>query len=131
MNYLLVNLAVGDIMYSTFMIPSIILRHNVSHPEGVAGRVLCVLLTGRNLAWVGAFASVFTLIAIATERYFVVLYPHGNNGKLTMRKLKVCHFVIKHVVNNSLIRTVNLPPLIIKFPVSTIYPSNKCSKTIL
>ena len=86
------NLAVADIVYSTFTIPPIIVSHNVSHPEGVTGRVLCALLTGKNVAWIGSYASVFTLIAIAIERYFAVVYPYGSKGKLTMRKLKVCYF---------------------------------------
>ena len=30
-----------------------------------------------------------TLVAIAAERYFAVIYPAGNVGKLTKRKLKV------------------------------------------
>ena len=77
------------------MIPPILLSHNVRHPEGVTGRVLCALLTGGNVAWVGAYASVSTLIAIAIERYFAVVYPYGNKGKLTMRKLKVCYSGIK------------------------------------
>ena len=106
------NLAVADIVYSTFLIPPIILSHNVSHPEGLTGRVLCALLTGGNVAWVGAFTSVFTLIAIATERYFAVVYPYGNKGKLTMRKLKVCYFGIEHVANNFLTK-VNLSALIV------------------
>ena len=89
------NLAVADIVYSTFIIPPIIVSHNVSHPEGVTGRVLCALVTGRNVAWSGSYASVFTLIAISIERYFAVVYPYGNKGKLTMRKLKVCYFSIK------------------------------------
>ena len=88
------NLAVADIVYSTFLIPPILLSHNVSHPEGVTGRVLCALLTGGNVAWVGAYASFLTLISIAIERYFAVVYPYGNKGKLTMCKLKVCYFGI-------------------------------------
>ena len=77
------------------MIPQIIVSHNVSHPEGVTGRVLCALLTGGSVAWVGAFTSASTLIVIAIERYFAVVYPYGNKGKLTMRKLKVCYSGIK------------------------------------
>ncbi|KAL9957221.1 hypothetical protein ACROYT_G038832 [Oculina patagonica] len=33
--------------------------------------------------------SVVTLVAIAIERYYAVMYPLGNKGKLTKRKLKV------------------------------------------
>ena len=63
--------------------------HNFIHPDGVAGNILCRLLTGGNFAWVGAGASVFTLVTIATERYFAVMYPFENKGKLSSRKLKV------------------------------------------
>ena len=64
----------------------------------MTGRVLCTLLTGQNLAWVGAYTSVFTLIAIAiVQRYFAVVHAYGNKGKLTMRKLNVCYFGIKHL----------------------------------
>ena len=82
------NLAVGDITYATFNIPLLVISHINGHPEGVAGRVLCIFRNGA-LAWVGEVASVFTLVAIATERYYAVIYPLGNKGKLTIRKLKV------------------------------------------
>ena len=83
------NLAVADIIYSLFMIPELIFDHITTHPEVVTGKVLCILLTGGNLAWVGGICSVFTLVFIAAERHYAVIYPLGNKGKLTIRKLKV------------------------------------------
>ena len=80
-------------MYSTYPIPKIILTHTATHPDGVTGKVLCTLVTGGNLAWVGAASSVFTLVAIAMERYCAVKYPLVNKGKLTRHRLKVCHWV--------------------------------------
>lgn len=47
------------------------------------------LLTGGNLTWTGGAASVFTLVAIAFERYYAVMYPYRNKGKLTFNKLKI------------------------------------------
>ncbi|CAH3037016.1 unnamed protein product [Porites lobata] len=88
-NYLLVNLAAADISYATFAVPNIILSHHVYHPEGLAGTLLCTTLTGGNLSWAGGRASMITLLVIAIERYFAVVHPHGNKGKLTNRKLKV------------------------------------------
>lgn len=90
-NYLLVNLAVGDTIFAIFYIPKIFLSHISSHPEGTAGRYLCTWLTDGNLGWIGADTSVFTLVAIAMERYFAVIYPHGNKGNLSISKLKVRH----------------------------------------
>lgn len=88
MNYLLVNLAVADIMFATFLAPVFILNKTFTHPDGVTGTVLCRLLTGGTLGWVGGVSSAFTLVAIAIERYYAVVYPLGNKGKLTRRKLK-------------------------------------------
>ena len=91
LNYLLVNLAVADIMYATLLAPKVILRYTFTHPEGVTGTVLCKLVTGGNFGWVGGASSAFTLLAVAIERYYTVMYPHGNKRKLTKPKLKVCH----------------------------------------
>ena len=88
-NYLLTNLAIADMTVATFLAPRYIFIHTFIHPDGVAGNILCRLLTGGNFAWVGAGASVFTLVTIATERYFAVMYPFENKGKLSSRKLKV------------------------------------------
>lgn len=91
MNYLLVNLAVADILYAAFIAPDVILRLTFIHPDGITGTVLCKTLTGGTVAWIGAASSVVTLAAIATERYYSVVYPLGNDRKLTECKLKVCH----------------------------------------
>ena len=63
--------------------------HMFTHPDGVAGNILCKLLTGSNVAWVGGATSVFTLVVIAIERYSAVTDPFGAKGRLTTRKLKV------------------------------------------
>ena len=88
-NYLLVNLAVADAMYAIFVTPQTFLKIIPTHPGGAIGTVLCKLITGGSFAWTGGTSSVVTLVAIAAERYFAVLYPTGNVGKLTKRKLKV------------------------------------------
>lgn len=82
------NLAVADIIYSTYPIPKIALSHSSIDPDEVTGKVLCTLSDG-SLALLGAASSVVTLVAIATERYFAVIHPHENKGKLTTHKLKV------------------------------------------
>lgn len=89
MNILLLNLAVADIMVALFVAPRFILSHVFNHPDGKTGTVVCKLLTGGNLTWTGGACSVFTLVAIAFERYYAVMYPYGNKGKLTYNKLKV------------------------------------------
>ncbi|KAL9978218.1 hypothetical protein ACROYT_G015713 [Oculina patagonica] len=88
-NYLIVNLAVADILYATFIAPEVIVSVFPAHPDGLTGTIVCKLLTGGNLAWVGAASSAITFSAIAIERYYAVMYPLGNKGKLTKRKIKV------------------------------------------
>ena len=51
-NFLLVNLAVSDIMIAIFLAPEYIFSLMFTHPDGVTGTVLCRLLTGGNFAWV-------------------------------------------------------------------------------
>ena len=83
------NLAVADMLVGLFFAPQYIFMHMFTHPDGVTGTVLCRLLTGSNIAWVGGATSVFTLVTIAIERYSAVMDPFGNKAKLTKTKLKV------------------------------------------
>ena len=87
-NYLLVNLAIGDIKYVAFIAPEVITTITGNHPGGVGGTVLCKLLSAGIFAWVGGIPAMVTLVVIAFERYFAVIYPH-NNKRLTKKKLKV------------------------------------------
>ena len=90
LNYLLVNLAVADILYAVFIAPKVLVKLTVSHPDGLTGIFLCKLVTGGNLAWVGSASSIVTLVAISVERYYSVMYLFNKKGKLTRRRLKVC-----------------------------------------
>ncbi|XP_020605004.1 pyroglutamylated RFamide peptide receptor-like [Orbicella faveolata] len=101
-NYLLMNLAVADMLVGLFFTPQYIFMHMFTHPGGVTGTVLCRLLTGSNVAWVGGATSVFTLVVIAIERYSAVMDPFGNRGRLTTRRLKViipCSWLFGLVIN--------------------------------
>ena len=89
MNILLVNLACADMMVAIFIAPQYILLHTYNHPKGLTGDYLCKLLTGGNLMWTGSLVSVVSLIAVAFERYFAVLYPHDIKRRISKTKLKV------------------------------------------
>ena len=95
MNYLLVNLAVADILYAVFITPDVFFWLTSTHPDGMTGTVLCKFLTGGKVAWIGATSEFVTLTAIAIERYYAVVYPLGNKGKFTERKLKVCNIILR------------------------------------
>ena len=88
-NYLLVNLAVADILVGVFFGIQFIVTPTLTHPEGRTGDLLCKLVTGGVPGWVGAVTSVFTLVAIAIERYVAVMFPHSQRGKLTKRKIVI------------------------------------------
>ncbi|XP_068753067.1 tachykinin-like peptides receptor 86C [Montipora capricornis] len=85
-NYLLLNLAVADIIYPTFLSTFFIYRHSFNNPDAMLGNAICLSL--RKLAWIGGDSSVFTMIAIARERYWAVVHPYSIQRKLTWRKLK-------------------------------------------
>ncbi|XP_048585669.1 QRFP-like peptide receptor [Nematostella vectensis] len=89
MNFLLVNLAIADMMVAIFMSPRHIFLPAFTHPEGYTGDIVCKLLTGGNLMWVGGAASSFCLVAVAIERYYAILYPHLDKGRVTRSRLKV------------------------------------------
>ena len=74
---------------ATFFLPQFIFLSSSAHPDGESGKILCRLVTGGTIAYIGAVASVATLVAIATERYYAVVHPYENIGKLTDRKMKV------------------------------------------
>ena len=90
-NYLLLNLAVADALYMMFIAPNLLFVRLslIHHPDGMTGTVLCKLLTSGQIGWVGAISSIVTLAVIAVERYYAVVHPLGNKGKLTKRKLQV------------------------------------------
>lgn len=101
-NYLLVNLAVSDILFATFITPKLIVSLTLSHPEGVKGSNLCKLVTGGNFAWIPGVSSVATLVTIAFERYYTVVYPLDPNRKMTKCKLKVillCSWIFSVIFN--------------------------------
>ena len=103
-NYLLVNLAIADVLYATFVTSQTFLMITPTHPGGTIGTVLCKLVTGGWLAWVAGTSSVVTLVTIAAERYLAVISPPSNVGKLTKRKLKV-RYLQSSIITISLYQT--------------------------
>ena len=89
MNYLLLNLAVADMMVGVFTSPKYIFQHAFTHPHGRTGEILCKILTGDILVWVGSSLSSFFLVVIAVERYVAVIHPYNIRHKITTNKLKV------------------------------------------
>ena len=99
MNVLLLNLAIADITVVVFFASRFTLIHAYNHPDGKVGTILCKLLTGGTFGWIGSCASVFTMVAIAIERYYAVIRPLGNRATFTRDSLKVRFLVSKITIH--------------------------------
>lgn len=86
-NYLLVNLAVADIVYPSFVLLHFIVSLMIISADEMPGNAICMFLS--KTAWTGAIAGVITMVVIARERYNTIVHPHRDRGKLTTRNLKV------------------------------------------
>ena len=89
LNYLLVNLAVADMISALGIGIRYDMTPFIAYPEGEVGRYLCMLVIGGDLAWVGAAESVLCLVYIAVERYFAIVRPLHQRGRFTKKRLKV------------------------------------------
>ncbi|XP_038053536.1 neuromedin-U receptor 2-like [Patiria miniata] len=112
-NYLLVNLAVADMLvslqvflyYSTSDCPLIALAP-VSH--GVRD-LYCRLLASRFLAWALSYASAYNLCVVTLERYIAIVHPLHYSRKLTtarMVTLVALMWVISFLISLPLLFTV-------------------------
>ena len=88
LNFLLVNLAVADMFFVVFTGSQFVVSPLITHPDGSTGRFLCSVVTGGPTAWIGGAVSVLSLIYISVERYFAIIYPPCQRGRLTRRRLK-------------------------------------------
>lgn len=86
-NYLLVNLAVSDIMVALAITPVYVIKWAFHHPSRTAGDYMCRFITGGNFIWVGGAVSAFSLVVVAVERYFAVVHPLDDRWRLTNRRL--------------------------------------------
>jgi len=91
--YLVMNLAIADLMIVISFTPRHILEGLYHHPSGTVGAILCKTVTSDTFTWVGAVASSITLVAIAYERFAAVKSPlayYGNRrSHFTNKKLKI------------------------------------------
>ena len=89
MNFLLLNLAVADLMVGVSMAPVFIFERSFTHPPGMIGHFLCKFVTSGIFTWVGALCSIFSLVLIAVERYFAIMKPLSLRHKLSIAKLRL------------------------------------------
>ncbi|KAJ7331645.1 hypothetical protein OS493_019237, partial [Desmophyllum pertusum] len=61
-NYLLMNLAIADLMIAISFTPRHILEGLYNHPRGLQGEILCKTITSDTFTWVGAASSAMSLV---------------------------------------------------------------------
>ena len=88
-NWLIMNLAVSDLMIVTAFTPRHILQGLYRHPVDYTGIILCKFVTSDTFTWIGTVASSVTLVIIAYERFAAVTAPLGKKPHFTGRKLKI------------------------------------------
>ena len=82
LNYLLMNLAIADMMIVISFTP----RHIL---EGLVGEILCKTITSDTFTWVGGVASVISLVVMAYERFAAITAQLGRPASFKNRKLKI------------------------------------------
>ena len=84
-NFMLVNLAVADILSVICSLPKRYFDVIDKHPSGEEGIWLCKLFSANNMAGITMAVSVYTLTLLAVERYHSIVRPfkppriHENN----------------------------------------------------
>lgn len=74
-NFLLLNLAVADLLTLLWCLPYKVLVFVFVHPSGVSGNFLCKFFTSYNVTVVTLTVSIFTLTTLSVERYRALINP--------------------------------------------------------
>ena len=89
-NFLIVNMAMPDLLYSIFLIPQKLTELNADSwlISGTLGQVLCKL--GHFLRHVSVAVSIQSLVLITVDRFGAVVFPHRS----PLISSKLCPFFI-------------------------------------
>ena len=88
-NYLLMNLAIADMMIMISFTSRHILEGLCHHPRGLVGEILCKTITSDTFTWVGGVASAICLVVMAYERFAAITAQLGRPATFNHRKLKI------------------------------------------
>ena len=86
----LFGLAMADFSVAVLCLPTYFTSTSnfKKHPSGLAGDILCTILTAYNLLFYFEIVSIFTLVAISFERYAAVCKPLATYSNSTPKKAK-------------------------------------------
>lgn len=92
-NYMLINVAVADIISLAFCVPGITIRF-FRHPRGILGTFICKFVTMHLIAGITLLVSGLTLTTISVKRHNALLRPMDSRFKLNGRRTKIMICVI-------------------------------------
>ncbi|XP_071494773.1 allatostatin-A receptor-like [Diadema antillarum] len=101
-------LAAADLLASVFMLPHPV---PLTVPSSVLGQLYCKVVYTSMFRWVSFDASIFTLTAIAVERYIAVAYPFHFKHLVTRRRVVVvivASWILGFVVTSFLFKVVRI-----------------------
>lgn len=87
-NFLLVNLAVSDVITLLWCPRTYSFAFYPIHPTGTIGDYICRIFTGNAIISVAIASSVLTLTILATERYHALMKPMQTGLRLTHERVK-------------------------------------------
>lgn len=87
-NFLLVNLAVSDVITLLWCPRTYSFAFYPIHPTGTLGDYICRIITGNTIISVAIASSVLTLTILATERYHALMKPMQTQLRLTHERVK-------------------------------------------
>lgn len=106
MNFLLVNLAIADLLTLLWCLPGTILPYT-AQPSGRLGNFLCKFITTHSIAGICMIVSGLTLTLISVERYKALVTPMETRFRLSKEN------VIYAIVGIWIFATVYVCPLFI------------------
>ncbi|XP_072170608.1 cholecystokinin receptor-like [Diadema setosum] len=101
-------LAAADLIASVFMIPHPV---PLTVPSSVLGQLYCKVVYTSMFRWVSFDASIFTLTAIAVERYIAVAYPFHFKHLVTRNRVVVvivASWILGFVVTSFLFKVARI-----------------------
>ncbi|XP_031558998.1 prolactin-releasing peptide receptor-like [Actinia tenebrosa] len=89
-NFLIANISTADLITMLSCLPFVILKF-YSHPDGMVGKMVCILITKNNLSCITLSVSIISLCILAVERYHALIKPMQH--RLRMNKDNVLYVV--------------------------------------
>jgi len=88
-DYLLLNLAISDMMYAIFETPKFLPRLIQDVESVESNRVLCKIFLRGNISVTAKYVCIGTMMTLSLERYVAICRPHSFKRWFSPRKIKI------------------------------------------